>query len=86
MAKRESSKDKRTKKKAMIAIWSDNKKSSFNEENQSITKLCLMAQEDEIQFEHILDFIFDELQEVFHELFEEFKKISQKNKDLRLKN
>ena len=76
MAKRESSKDKKIMKKAMIAIWSDNKESNFDEENQNIANLCLMAQDDEVQFEYTLNFTFDELQDVLHKLLDEFKKIN----------
>ena len=59
------------KKKAIVTTQSDNDASSSNQEDQNIENLCLMAQDGEIISEHILDFIFDELQDTFYELLDE---------------
>ena len=40
----------------MVATWSNSEESNFNEENQNITNLCLMTQEDKVQSEYSLDF------------------------------
>ena len=45
----------------MIATWSNSDDSNTNDENQNFANLCLIAQEDEVQSEHVLDFTFDEL-------------------------
>ena len=44
-----------------------------------------MAQDDKITFEPSLDFIFDKLQDALHNLLDKFRKISLKNKDLKIK-
>ena len=52
---------KRTKKKAMVATWSDSDESSSKEETQNKANFYLMALDDEVIFEPSLEFIFDEL-------------------------
>ena len=77
---------KEIKKKAIVAAQSDNNKSISDEENKNVVNLCLMAQDDEVTFELVLDFTFDELQDAFYNLLDEFRKISLKNKSLKIKN
>ena len=45
-----------------------------------------MAQEDKVNSKPSLEFIFDELQDAFYDLIKDFKKISMKNKNLKIKN
>ena len=45
-----------------------------------------MAQDEEVTSELSTDFTFEELQDAFHELLNNFKKISIKYKDLKNKN
>ena len=67
----------------MVVTWSDSDDSMSDEKNQEVVNLCLMIQEEEVTSELLLDFIFEELQNAFCELLDEFKKISKKNKDLK---
>ena len=45
-----------------------------------------MIQDDEITFKLTLDFTFEKFQNAFHDLLDEFKKISIKNKSLKTRN
>lgn len=54
--------------------------SQVTRKREKRVNLCLMAHNDEINFEHQLDFTFEELQDAFLDLWDEFKKLSMKNK------
>ena len=62
----------RKKKKALLAAWDDsNSSSSEEEQEEERANLCLMAHEDsedEVSSNDFLDFTFEELLEVYHEL------------------
>ena len=64
----------------MVTTQNGSDKSSSDGEDQNVVNLCLMTQDDEIKSEHILDFIFNKLQDAFHDLLDEFRKISLRNK------
>ncbi|XP_028105171.1 uncharacterized protein LOC114304192 [Camellia sinensis] len=70
---------KKDKKKAMIAARGEDSDDSNSETDickSEVTKLCLMALEDEVNDD---SFTFDELQTAFDELHDEFKKLSLKS-------
>ena len=48
-------KELKKKKKAFVAIWSNCEESSFEDEHQECTNLCLMAHEDEIHSDSKFD-------------------------------
>ena len=75
---------KKYKKKAMMATWSGSDDSSFEEEDSTEqANLCLMAHENEVNFETPSGFTFEELHEAFYDLIDELKKLGIKNKDLK---
>ena len=45
-----------------------------------------MAQKDKVSSDPSLEFTFDELQDAFYDLIKDFKKISIKNKNSKIKN
>ena len=70
-----------------MATWSGSDESSSEEEDSNEqANLCLMAHENEINFETPIDFIFEKLYEAFYDLIDELKKLGVKNKELKLKN
>ena len=52
---------KKYKKMTMVATWSDNDDSSFEEESYEEANLCLMAYENEVNGEISNHFTFEEL-------------------------
>ena len=73
-------KNHKKKKKAFVAIWSDSEESSSEDEQQEEANLCLMAHDDEVNFESSFDFIFEELYNAFNELMTDYKKLGKKSK------
>jgi hypothetical protein len=79
-------KDKRFKKKAMMAAWgeSDLEDSDEDEEEANeVSNLCLMAKEDEENEVQCDSYTHDELQLAFDDLVDEFKKLGAKNSVLK---
>ena len=71
----------------MMAIQGDNNISSLDEEEEEgIMKICLMSHKYGVNIENSFEFTFEELLEIFHELMDDFKKIRQKNKELKRSN
>ena len=70
------------KKKAMMATWSDSEDSTSEEEQKEVANLCFMANDDEVSAENLSDFTFNELEEAFFELMNDFKKLKLKNNKL----
>ena len=70
----------------MMATWSDSNDSTSDEESHEEANLCLMAHENEVISETQNKFSYDELQEAFHELLNDLKKLKLKNKNLKLRN
>ena len=58
--------------------------SSEEEENEEVTNLSRMAHQDEVVFENLSDFTFEELQDTFHELINNFKRLDRKIKSLKI--
>ena len=70
----------------MVITGSDSDDFASEGEDQDVVKLCLMAQVEEVIPKLSSNFIFEELQDVFHGLIDELRKMSIKNKDLKNKN
>ena len=70
----------------MMATWSNSDDSTSNDESYEEANMCLMAHENEVITETQNKFFYDELQEAFHELLDDLKKLRLKNKDLKWKN
>ena len=70
----------------MMAIWSDRDDSTTDEESYEEANLYLIAHKNEVIFETQNKFSYDELQEAFHKLLNDLKKLGLKNKNLKLKN
>ena len=70
----------------MMATWSNNDDSISYEESYEEANLCLMAHENEVIPKTQNEFFYDELQEAFHELLNDLKKLRLKNKNLKLRN
>ena len=68
-----------------MATWSDSEESSEDEQNEAVN-LCLMAHEEEVQSELLSSMSSDELYEIFHDLFTDYKKINKKRKELKIEN
>ncbi|GAV70820.1 UBN2 domain-containing protein, partial [Cephalotus follicularis] len=70
------------KKKAMVATWSDSDPSSSEEENdEEVAHIAYMAIEDEEENE--VNFTFDELQNAYEKLYDEYENVCLKNKTLK---
>ena len=71
-------KDKRRKKKAMIATWSENEDESSEEETEKeVANMCFMAID---ELDEVNSNISDEdIHDVFQELYEDFEKLGLKN-------
>lgn len=74
---------KKIKKKVIIATQSDSENSNTNEKSQEVVNLCFMTHKEEKNFEHKLDCIFEELQNTFLDLLDEFKRLGLKNKEIK---
>ena len=70
----------------MMATQSDSDDSITDEKSHEEANLCLMAYKNEVTPETQNKFFYDELQEAFHELLNDLRKLGLKNKDLKLKN
>ena len=70
----------KAKKKALVATWSDSEESSFDDEHQECTNLCLMAHENEVSSNLDSYLSIDELYEALDELMKECKKLKKKRK------
>ena len=70
----------------MMNTQNDSEDSSSNETTQEVAKLFLMAYKEEVTSKTKIDFVFDELQDIFYDLLDEFKKIKFKNKELKRYN
>ena len=70
------------KKKAMTATQSDSDDSITDEESHEEANLYLMAHENEVISETQNEFFYEELQDTFHELLDDLKKLGVKNKNL----
>ncbi|GAV64816.1 zf-CCHC domain-containing protein/UBN2 domain-containing protein [Cephalotus follicularis] len=70
------------KKKAMVATWDDSDESSSDEESDGeVANIAFMAIEEEE--EDKINFSFDELQDAYQNLFNEYKIVCFKNKSLK---
>ncbi|GAV56636.1 zf-CCHC domain-containing protein, partial [Cephalotus follicularis] len=70
------------KKKAMVATWSDSDLSSSEEESdEEVAHIAYMAIEDEEENE--VNFTFNELQNAYEKLYEEYENVCLKNKTLK---
>ncbi|GAV60815.1 zf-CCHC domain-containing protein, partial [Cephalotus follicularis] len=70
------------KKKAMVATWDDSDPSSSEEEsNEEIANIAFMAIEEKNEDE--VNFTFDELQNAYENLFNEYENVCLKNKSLK---
>ncbi|GAV69277.1 LOW QUALITY PROTEIN: zf-CCHC domain-containing protein/UBN2 domain-containing protein, partial [Cephalotus follicularis] len=76
------------KKKAMVATWDDSDPSSSEEEesDEEVVNLALMAMEEDTsgdESENEVNFTFDELQNAYEKLYDEYENIFLKNKTLK---
>ncbi|GAV82010.1 zf-CCHC domain-containing protein [Cephalotus follicularis] len=76
------------KKKAMVATWDDSDPSSSEEEecDEEVVNLALMALEEDTsegESEKEVNFTFDELQNAYENLFNEYENVCLKNKSLK---
>ncbi|GAV61284.1 UBN2 domain-containing protein, partial [Cephalotus follicularis] len=70
------------KKKAMVATWSDSDPSSSEEESdEDVAHIAFMAIKDEEENE--VNFTFDELQNAYEKLYDEYENVCLKNKTLK---
>ncbi|GAV67868.1 zf-CCHC domain-containing protein [Cephalotus follicularis] len=70
------------KKKAMVATWDDSDPSSSEEESdEEVVNIAFMAIEEENEDE--VNFTFDELQNAYENLFNEYENVCFKNKSLK---
>ncbi|GAV62601.1 LOW QUALITY PROTEIN: zf-CCHC domain-containing protein/UBN2 domain-containing protein, partial [Cephalotus follicularis] len=70
------------KKKAMVATWDDSNPSSSEEESdEEVETIAFMAIEDEDENE--VNFTFDELQNAYENLFNEYENVCLRNKSLK---
>ncbi|GAV92548.1 UBN2 domain-containing protein, partial [Cephalotus follicularis] len=70
------------KKKAMVATWDDSDPSSSEEErDEEVANIAFMAIEEENEDE--VNFTFDELQNAYENLFNEYESVCLKNKSLK---
>ena len=60
--------------------------SSEEEESNEQANLCLMAYENEVNIETLIEFTFEELHEAFYDLIDELKKPGVKNIELKSRN
>ena len=65
---------KKIKKKATMATWSDNDDSSSDEKIYEVANLYLMVQKEKITSKIKFEFTFNELQDAFYDVLDEFKK------------
>ena len=70
----------------MLGIQEDSDTSSFNEEEERIANLHLVANNNEVYLQNSFEFSFDKLYEAFNDLMEEYKKLRLKNKELKSSN
>ncbi|GAV81660.1 LOW QUALITY PROTEIN: zf-CCHC domain-containing protein/UBN2 domain-containing protein, partial [Cephalotus follicularis] len=75
-------KEQSKKKKAFVATWDDSDPSSSEEESdEEVANIAFMAIEEEDEDE--VNFTFDELQNAYENLFNEYKNVCIKNKSLK---
>ncbi|GAV74452.1 zf-CCHC domain-containing protein/UBN2 domain-containing protein, partial [Cephalotus follicularis] len=75
-------KEQSKKKKAFVATWDDSDPSSSEEESdEEVANIVVMAIEEEDEDE--VNFTFDELQNAYENLFNEYKNVCIKNKSLK---
>ncbi|GAV80237.1 zf-CCHC domain-containing protein/UBN2 domain-containing protein [Cephalotus follicularis] len=75
-------KEQPKKKKSFVATWDDSDSSSSDEESgEEVANIAFMEIEEEEEDE--VNFSFDELQEAYENLFDEFKNVCLKNKSLK---
>ena len=67
----------------MVTQSGSDESSSEEENSNEQANLCLMAHENEINFETPIDFIFEKFYEAFYDLIDELKKLGVKNKELK---
>ncbi|GAV72350.1 zf-CCHC domain-containing protein/DUF4219 domain-containing protein/UBN2 domain-containing protein [Cephalotus follicularis] len=82
-------KENSKKKKAMVATWDDSDSSSSEEESdEEVVNFALMALEEDTsgdESENEVNFTFDELQNAYEKLYDEYENACLKNKSLKKK-